>query len=88
VPGAELKIMQGMGHDLPHGEAWVHIAKDLIVHTKKVRAWALVCNHDCFQTCILYWLHLEIATHHHASVTDAYDRKSKPLQFRCALKLW
>jgi pimeloyl-ACP methyl ester carboxylesterase len=38
VPGAELKIMQGMGHDLPHGEAWVHIAKDLIVHTKKVRA--------------------------------------------------
>jgi pimeloyl-ACP methyl ester carboxylesterase len=38
VPGAELKIIEGMGHDLPHGEAWVHIAKDIIVHTKKVRA--------------------------------------------------
>jgi pimeloyl-ACP methyl ester carboxylesterase len=35
VPGAELKIMQGMGHDLPHGEAWAQIAKDIIAHTKK-----------------------------------------------------
>jgi pimeloyl-ACP methyl ester carboxylesterase len=38
VPEAELIIVEGMGHDLPHGEAWAHIAKDLIVHTKKVRA--------------------------------------------------
>lgn len=36
VPGAELKIKEGMGHDLPHGEAWAQIAKDLIAHTKKV----------------------------------------------------
>jgi pimeloyl-ACP methyl ester carboxylesterase len=35
VPGAELKIMEGMGHDLPHGEAWAQIAKDIIAHTKK-----------------------------------------------------
>jgi pimeloyl-ACP methyl ester carboxylesterase len=35
VPGAELKIIEGMGHDLPHGEAWDRIAKDIIAHTKK-----------------------------------------------------
>jgi len=35
VPGAVLKIMQGMGHDLPHGEAWAQIAEDIIAHTKK-----------------------------------------------------
>ncbi|OGP64778.1 MAG: alpha/beta hydrolase [Deltaproteobacteria bacterium RBG_13_53_10] len=35
VPGAELKIIKGMGHDLPHGEAWDQIAKDIITHTKK-----------------------------------------------------
>jgi pimeloyl-ACP methyl ester carboxylesterase len=35
VPGAELKIIEGMGHDLPHGEAWAQIAKDIIAHTKK-----------------------------------------------------
>lgn len=35
VPGAELKIMEGMGHDLPHGEAWAQIAKDIIAHIKK-----------------------------------------------------
>jgi pimeloyl-ACP methyl ester carboxylesterase len=35
VPEAELKLMKGMGHDLPHGEAWAQIAKDIIVHTKK-----------------------------------------------------
>jgi pimeloyl-ACP methyl ester carboxylesterase len=38
VPRAELKIMQGMGHDLPHGEAWAQIAKDIIAHTKKAGA--------------------------------------------------
>ena len=37
VPGAVLKIMEGMGHDLPHGEAWAQIAKDVIAHTKKAR---------------------------------------------------
>jgi len=35
VPGAELKIIKGMGHDLPHGEVWAQIAKDIIAHTKK-----------------------------------------------------
>ena len=35
VPGAELKIIEGMGHDLPHGEAWAQIAGDIIAHTKK-----------------------------------------------------
>jgi pimeloyl-ACP methyl ester carboxylesterase len=37
VPGAELKIMQGMGHDLPHGEAWYQIANHIIAHTKTTR---------------------------------------------------
>jgi len=37
VPGAELKIIQGMGHDLPRGELWAQIAKDIIAHTKKGR---------------------------------------------------
>jgi len=35
VPGAELKILEGMGHDLPHGAAWTQIAKDIIAHTQK-----------------------------------------------------
>jgi len=35
VPGAELKIIEGMGHDLPHGEVWAQIARDIIAHTKK-----------------------------------------------------
>jgi pimeloyl-ACP methyl ester carboxylesterase len=38
VPGAELRIMQGMGHDLPHGEAWDQIAKDILAHAKKAGA--------------------------------------------------
>jgi pimeloyl-ACP methyl ester carboxylesterase len=37
MPGAELKIIKGMGHDLPHGEAWAQIADHIIAHTKKVR---------------------------------------------------
>jgi pimeloyl-ACP methyl ester carboxylesterase len=35
VPGAELIIMEGMGHDLPHGEAWSQIANHIIAHTKR-----------------------------------------------------
>jgi len=35
VPGAKLKIIEGMGHDLPHGEVWAQIARDIIAHTKK-----------------------------------------------------
>jgi pimeloyl-ACP methyl ester carboxylesterase len=38
VPGAELIIIEGMGHDLPHGEVWARIAKDIIAHTKKASA--------------------------------------------------
>jgi len=38
VPGAKLKIIEGMGHDLPHGEVWAQIAKDIIAHTKKACA--------------------------------------------------
>ena len=37
VPGAQLKIIEGMGHDLPHGEAWAQIAKHIIAHTNKAR---------------------------------------------------
>jgi pimeloyl-ACP methyl ester carboxylesterase len=33
VPGAKLKIIEGMGHDLPHGELWTQIAKEIIAHT-------------------------------------------------------
>lgn len=33
VPGARLKIVEGMGHDLPHGEIWDQIANDIIAHT-------------------------------------------------------
>jgi pimeloyl-ACP methyl ester carboxylesterase len=35
VPGAELIIMEGMGHDLPHGPAWTQIAAHIIAQTKK-----------------------------------------------------
>jgi hypothetical protein len=37
-PGAELKIMEGMGHDLPHGKAWTQIAEYIIAHTEKASA--------------------------------------------------
>ena len=45
VPGAELRIMEGMGHDLPHGEAWTQIAKDIITHTEKASAQTLGESH-------------------------------------------
>jgi len=35
VPGAQLKIVEGMVHDLPHVEAWARIAKVIIAHRKK-----------------------------------------------------
>jgi pimeloyl-ACP methyl ester carboxylesterase len=41
VPGAELKILEGMGHDLPHGAAWHQIAKDIIAHIRKRRVEGL-----------------------------------------------
>jgi len=34
----QLKIVEGMVHDLPHGEAWAQIAKQIIAHTKTARS--------------------------------------------------
>ena len=36
VPGAKLKIIEGMGHDLPHSGAWPQIIDAIVDHTHKV----------------------------------------------------
>ena len=36
IPGAELILIEGMGHDLPHGGAWPQIVEAISRHTKKV----------------------------------------------------
>lgn len=36
IPGAELMLIQGMGHDLPHGGAWAQIIKAIAAHTSKI----------------------------------------------------
>lgn len=36
VLGADLKIIDGMGHDLPHDGAWLQIVSDIVSHTRKV----------------------------------------------------
>ncbi len=36
IPGAKLMIIDGMGHDLPHGGAWPQIIDAMIEHTQKV----------------------------------------------------
>ena len=40
IPGAELMIIDGMGHDLPHGgnEAWSQIVDAMVNHTRKISA--------------------------------------------------
>lgn len=38
VLGADLKIIDGMGHDLPHGGAWPQIISAIVSHTHKVGA--------------------------------------------------
>lgn len=38
IPGSELMLIEGMGHDLPHGGAWPRIIEAITVHTKKVVA--------------------------------------------------
>jgi pimeloyl-ACP methyl ester carboxylesterase len=38
VPEAELKIIEGMGHDLPHRGAWPQIIDAIVDHTHKVDA--------------------------------------------------
>ncbi|MBW1984246.1 MAG: alpha/beta hydrolase [Deltaproteobacteria bacterium] len=35
IPGAELIIIEGMGHDLPHDGAWPQIVEAITAHTKK-----------------------------------------------------
>jgi pimeloyl-ACP methyl ester carboxylesterase len=36
IPGADLMIIDGMGHDLPHGGAWPQIIDAIVDHTRKV----------------------------------------------------
>jgi len=35
IPGAQLMLIEGMGHDLPHGGAWPRIAEAIAAHTLK-----------------------------------------------------
>jgi pimeloyl-ACP methyl ester carboxylesterase len=35
IPGAELILIEGMGHDLPHGGAWPRIVEAIAAHTGK-----------------------------------------------------
>jgi pimeloyl-ACP methyl ester carboxylesterase len=35
IPGAELILIEGMGHDLPHGGAWPRIVEAITAHTLK-----------------------------------------------------
>lgn len=36
IPGAELIIIEGMGHDLPHDGAWPQIVDAIAIHTQKI----------------------------------------------------
>ena len=36
IPGAKLLIIEGMGHDLPHGGAWPQIVDAIVDHTHRV----------------------------------------------------
>jgi len=36
IPGAELLVINGMGHDIPYRGAWVQIAEAIAEHTRKV----------------------------------------------------
>ncbi|MCJ7773224.1 MAG: alpha/beta fold hydrolase, partial [Desulfobacterales bacterium] len=36
IPGAQLMIIEGMGHDLPHDGAWPQIIEAVILHTKNL----------------------------------------------------
>jgi pimeloyl-ACP methyl ester carboxylesterase len=36
IPGAELMLIEGMGHDLPHAGAWPRIVEAIAKHTQKV----------------------------------------------------
>jgi hypothetical protein len=34
IPGAQLMLIEGMGHDLPHGGAWPQIIEAIATHTQ------------------------------------------------------
>jgi pimeloyl-ACP methyl ester carboxylesterase len=38
IPGAQLMLIEGMGHDLPHGGAWPRIVEAIAVHTSRAIA--------------------------------------------------
>ncbi len=38
IPGAQLMLIEGMGHDLPHGGAWPRIVEAIADHTSRVTA--------------------------------------------------
>jgi pimeloyl-ACP methyl ester carboxylesterase len=38
IPGSELMLIKGMGHDIPHGGAWPRIVEAIAAHTKKADA--------------------------------------------------
>jgi pimeloyl-ACP methyl ester carboxylesterase len=38
IPGAELLIIEGMGHDAPHGGAWLQITDAIATHIRKAGA--------------------------------------------------
>jgi pimeloyl-ACP methyl ester carboxylesterase len=35
IPGAQLMLIEGIGHDLPHGGAWPQIIEAITAHTLK-----------------------------------------------------
>jgi pimeloyl-ACP methyl ester carboxylesterase len=37
IPGAELMLIEGMGHDLPHGGAWPGIVEAIAKHTQRAK---------------------------------------------------
>ena len=37
IPGAELLVIEGMGHDLPPGSGWPQILDAIAAHTKKAK---------------------------------------------------
>lgn len=37
IPGAQLMLIEGMGHDLPHGGAWNQIVEAITAHTLKAK---------------------------------------------------
>jgi pimeloyl-ACP methyl ester carboxylesterase len=37
IPGAQLMLIEGMGHDLPHGGAWPQIIEAIVEFTKGVQ---------------------------------------------------